>query len=91
VTRDVTDAAPLGVYELEPKDFARLLVTRALSGPSTLAGFSWANYKRRDEAAAALLGIIKALLAEIGSASGQPAAQVWRAFKLNEQTRGDHG
>ena len=76
------------VAAMEPSDFVRILVSRALTGDSLAwaeIGWDVMRYGRHDDVAAVMLGMIEQLLGVIARESGMTSVALWRSLMLSEQ------
>jgi len=76
------------VAAMEPSDFVRILVSRALTDDAmTWAEIGWdvMRYGRHDDVAAVMLGMIEQLLGIVACESGMTKVALWRSFMLAEQ------
>ena len=87
------DPGPIDVdvRALDPGDFARLQITRAITG-SDIAwaeiGWDAIRYGRHDEVAATYVGLAGQLVEILAAQQGKTAAELWREWMLGEATSG---
>ena len=73
------------VDALEPKDFARMLVSRAVAGEAMpWAEIHWdaARYSRSADLTVQLVGFVEELLAALAAPTGHTSADLWRDLTL---------
>jgi hypothetical protein len=76
------------VAALDPGAFARLLISRGVSGdPMALAEIRWdiaTRYERTGEVVLVLVGIVEQFLGWLGEERGMTARELWQDLLLNE-------
>lgn len=76
------------VADLDPGEFARLLISRSLSGNGVaLVENQWdvtTRYPKTGEAVQVLTGIVEQLLGWLGEQQGLSAALLWQDLMLRE-------
>ena len=85
----MTDYKPVDVdvHAMEPRDLARLLITRAVGDHD----WAWAEiacdlmrYDRKRETALTLLAIVQQMIGILADERGMTAADLWQALMLDE-------